>query len=109
MVAEVAHSSRAIDLNAKREDYARYGVLEYLVHNLADRRLHWLDLRTGQELAPDADGVIRVRSFPGLWVHAEALLAQDQGRLMATLQQGLATPGHAEFVRRLAEARAARG
>lgn len=105
LVAEVAHSSRSIDLNAKREDYARYGVLEYLVVNLADRRLHWLDLRTGQDLPPGPDGVVRVRCFPGLWVHAEALLAKDYGRLMATLQQGLATPEHAEFVRRLASAR----
>jgi len=104
LVAEVAHSSRAIDLNAKRDDYARYGVLEYLVVNLADRRLHWLDLRTGQELPPDPDGVVRVRCFPGLWIHAEALLAKDYDRLMATLQQGLATPEHANFVRRLADA-----
>ena len=105
LVAEVAHSSRSIDLNAKRDDYARNGVLECLVVNLADRRLHWLDLRTGRELPPDPDGVVRVRCFPGLWVHAEALLAKDYGRLIATLQQGLSTPEHADFVRRLANAR----
>jgi Uma2 family endonuclease len=105
LVAEIAHSSRSIDLNAKRDDYARYGVLEYLVVNLADRRLHWLDLRSGQELSPDADGVVRVRCFPGLWIHAEALLAKDYAQLMATLQQGLATPEHSEFVRRLEAAR----
>jgi len=104
LVAEVAHSSRSIDLNAKRDDYARYGVLEYLVVNLAARRLHWLDLRTGEELPPGPDGIVRVRCFPGLWIHAEALLAKDYGRLMATLQQGLATPEHAEFVQRLAAA-----
>jgi Uma2 family endonuclease len=105
LVAEVAHSSRSIDLNAKREDYALNGVLEYLVVNLADHRLHWLDLRTGRELSPDTDGVVRVRCFPGLWIHAEALLTKDFGRLMATLQQGLAAPEHAEFVGRLANAR----
>jgi Uma2 family endonuclease len=105
LVAELAHSSRSIDLNAKRDDYARYGVLEYLVVNLADRRLHWLDLRSGQELSPDGDGVVRVRCFPGLWIHAEALLAKDYAQLMATLQQGLATPEHSEFVRRLEAAR----
>jgi len=36
LVAEVAHSSRAIDLGAKREDYARHGVREYLVPSIAD-------------------------------------------------------------------------
>jgi Uma2 family endonuclease len=105
LVAEVAHSSRSIDLNAKRDDYARYGVLEYLVVNLAARRLHWLDLQTGQDLPPDPDGIICVRRFPGLWIHIEALLAKDYARLMATLQQGLATPEHAAFVQRLADAR----
>jgi Uma2 family endonuclease len=105
LVAEVAHSSRSIDLNAKRDDYARYGVLEYLVVNLAARRLHWLDLQTGQELPPAADGIVRVRRFPGLWIHVEALLTKDYARLMATLQQGLATPEHAAFVQRLGDAR----
>jgi hypothetical protein len=99
--AEIAHSSRAIDLHAKREDYARYGVLEYLVLCLRERQLRWFDLRAQQELQPDADGVYRLRTFPGLWIHGAALLAKDYQRLMATLQQGLATEEHAVFVRRL--------
>jgi Uma2 family endonuclease len=105
LIAEVAHSSRAIDLHGKRDDYARYGVLEYLVLNVRDHRLHWFDLRTGQELMPDADGVYRFRTFPGLCVHGEALLARDFPRMMATLNAGLATPEHAAFVQRLAAAR----
>lgn len=109
LVAEISHSSRSIDLNAKLRDYRRYGVLEYLVVNLADRRLHWFDLRTGGALTPDADGIARVRCFPGLWIHAEALLAKDYTRLMTTLQQGLATPEHAAFVQRLEDARRAGG
>ena len=104
LIAEVAHSSRAIDLHAKRDDYTRYGVREYLVLNLRDRRLHWFDLAAGRELQPDADGVFRIRVFPGLWVHGEALLARDFHRLTATLAQGLATPEHAAFVARLAAA-----
>jgi hypothetical protein len=68
--------------------------------------LRWFDLRADQELQPDADGVFRLRTFPGLWIHGEALLAKDR-RLMATLEQGLATPEHAAFVNRLAAARAA--
>jgi hypothetical protein len=106
MIAEVAYSSRSIDLHAKLLDYARYGVREYLVVCLREGRLRWFDLPTDEELRPDRDGVYRVRVFPGLWVHGAALLAQDYGRLMATLQQGLATPEHAEFAARLAAARA---
>lgn len=105
LIAEIAPSSRAIDLHGKRDDYTRYGVLEYLVLNLRDNRLHWFDLRAGQELAPGADGVYRLRTFPGLWVHGEALLARDFQRMMATLNEGLATPEHAAFVRRLAAGR----
>jgi hypothetical protein len=55
-------------------------------------------------LHPDRDGVYRVRVFPGLWIHGAALLAKDYERLMATLQQGLATPEHAEFIARVAAA-----
>ena len=105
MVAEIAHSSRAIDLHGKRDDYTRYGVREYLVLNLRDNRLHWFDLRAGTELTPDADGVYRLRTFPGLWVHGEALLARDFRRMLAVLDEGLATPEHAAFVTRLAAAR----
>jgi Uma2 family endonuclease len=105
LIAEIAHSSRAIDLHAKRDDYTRYGVLEYLVLSLRDNRLFWFDLRARQELQPDADGVYRLHSFPGLWVHGEALLARDHRRLTETLGQGLATKEHADFVARLAAAR----
>ena len=108
LVAEVAHSSRAVDLHAKRRDYARYGVREYLVLCVRERQLRWFDLRVDQELAADTDGVIRVRCFPGLWIDVEALLSGDP-RMLAVLQQGVATAEHAAFVRTLAEARAATG
>ncbi len=105
LIAEIALSSRSIDLHDKLLDYARYGVREYLVVCPREGRLRWFDLPADEELHPERDGVCRVRVFPGLWVHAAALLAKDYGRLMATLQQGLATAEHAEFVARLAAAR----
>jgi Uma2 family endonuclease len=104
LVAEIAHSRRAIDLHAKRRDYTRYGVREYLVLCVRERQLRWFDLRADQELAADSDGIIRVRCFPGLWIEVEALLARDP-RMVAVLQQGLATAEHAAFVRALTEAR----
>ena len=105
LISEIAHSSRAIDLHAKREDYARYGVLEYLVLSLRERRLYWFDLRANKELVPDADGVARIHVFPGLWIKVEALFARDLVQMITILQQGLATPQHAAFVQRLALAR----
>jgi Uma2 family endonuclease len=104
LIAEIAYSNRSIDLHAKRLDYARYGVREYLVVSLREQQLRWFDLPADEELQFDRDGVCRVKVFPGLWVHGEALFAKDYARLMATLQEGLATPEHAAFVTCLAAA-----
>ena len=74
LIAEITDIARSVDLNEKRREYTRSGVLEYLVVDLRDNRLHWFDLRGGIELAADPDGVCRIRTFPGLWIHEEALL-----------------------------------
>lgn len=104
LVAEIAYSSRALDLHAKREDYERYGVLEYVVFSLFDRRVHWFDLANRKELPLPADGILKARTFPGLWLQADAIFANDTTRAIGTLQQGLATPEHAGFAERLAAA-----
>jgi Uma2 family endonuclease len=77
LVAEIAHSTQAIDLHAKKQDYMRHGILEYLVLSLKERQLKWFDLRADKELTADADGVCRVRVFPGLWIHVEGLLSRN--------------------------------
>lgn len=105
LITEIAHSSRAIDLHAKRDDYRRYGVREYLVLSLREPKLWWFDLTHDQELSPDADGIYRIQTFPGLWIDAEAVLSKDYQRMMSVLDQGLATDEHAEFVRQLQAAR----
>ena len=74
LLTEIALSSRSLDLHAKREDYARYGVKEYLVFALREKKLYWFDLQKDRELKIDADGICRVRTFPGLWIHVAALL-----------------------------------
>ena len=57
----------------------------------------------GQEFAADAAGVFQSRIFPGAGgLHGPALLARDFPTLMAALNQGLATFGHATFVQYLA-------
>ena len=104
LVIEMAHATRAIDFHKKRLDYAKYGVLEYLVLNLEDSTLNHFDLTSDSQVSPDSDGIMRVRSFPGLWIDPVALIARDHQRMMATLQQGLASPEHAAFVRKLAAA-----
>jgi Uma2 family endonuclease len=102
LAGEIALSSRSIDLHPKKDDYTRYGVLEYLVLCLRERQLRWFDLRANQELSADADGVMRIRCFPGLWINVQALISRNARRMLATLDEGLATPEHAAFVRKLA-------
>jgi hypothetical protein len=105
LFTEIALSSRSIDLHAKKDDYARYGGLEYLVACLREQQLRWFDLRADKELPLDADGFCRVRAFPGLWIDSQALFANDYARALASLEQGLATPEHEAFVKTLAAAR----
>lgn len=105
LLAEVAYSSRDIDLHAKRDDYRQAGVREYLVVCVEERELHWFDFTQGTTLRPNRAGVCRSRIFPGLWLDVQALLDQNAPRLIEVVQQGLASRPHAAFVRRLERAR----
>jgi Uma2 family endonuclease len=107
-ICEITHSRQAIDLHGKREDYTRHGVLEYLVVSLRELQLRWFDLSADRELTIAGDGILRSFTFPGLWIHAEALLAKDYAAMMATLQAGLSTPEHAEFAARLSASKSPR-
>jgi Uma2 family endonuclease len=104
LIAEVALTSHSIDLHDKRRDYARHGVLEYMVLSLREKKFRWFDLRRNRETPIDADGICRARCFPGLWIDVEALLRQNRKRLMRTLKQGLKSAEHASFVAKLAAA-----
>jgi Uma2 family endonuclease len=101
LVVEVAHSSRAIDLHWKRNAYQQGGVIEYIVHCVEEKELRWFDLRHDLQLQPSADGVVRSNQFTGLWLNVPAVGALDFGAAVKTLEAGLASPEHAEFVARL--------
>ena len=107
LVLEVASSSDAIELHEKREDYRRAGVPEYLVLCVRDGELRAFDLKANRERRVDADGVYRSKGFPGLWIDVAAALSADTAKLLSVVQQGIATPGHAAFVKKL-KARAER-
>jgi Uma2 family endonuclease len=107
LIIEIARSSRSYDLNQKKSDYDRAGVKEYIVVELDPDRVHWF-IRRGdhfEDLSPGADGIYRSEAFPGLWLDPGALLNEDLDRLSEVLEQGLATPEHADFVAKLAAAR----
>ncbi|MFO0843763.1 MAG: Uma2 family endonuclease [Gemmataceae bacterium] len=104
LVVEVAVSTESIDLHAKKADYEKFGVREYIVVALRQRRVFWFVLQGEQfhELAPGADGIYRSGCFPGLWLDPIALLSENKQRLREVLNAGLASTEHTEFVARLA-------
>ncbi|MGD1943139.1 MAG: Uma2 family endonuclease [Leptolyngbyaceae cyanobacterium] len=104
LVAEIAASSAAIDLNDKLNAYRRNSVQEYLVWQVFEQRLDWFRLHEGrfQPLTPDADGIIRSQVFPGLWLAVSALLEKQTTQLLAVAQAGLAASAHQQFVQHLA-------
>ena len=100
-MAEIAYSTRAIDLHQKRTDYQRSGVREYIVLTIEEPELTWFRFRPQGRIRSAGDGVCRSRAFPGLWIAVEALLQEDRGRVSAVLRQGLESGEHARFVRLL--------
>jgi Uma2 family endonuclease len=105
LLVEIAHGTRRLDLTRKREDYEQTGVLEYLVVDVERSQLHWFDFRAGRQLVPNSRGIYASVVFPGLWIHRAALLALDSPRVESVLRKGLASRGHAAFVKRLETAR----
>ncbi|NJL91997.1 MAG: Uma2 family endonuclease [Coleofasciculaceae cyanobacterium SM2_1_6] len=104
LVAEIAASSVSLDLHQKLNVYRRNQVQEYLVWRVYDQQFDWFKLTNGEymQLEANAAGVICSQIFPGLWLDKPALLAGDLAQVLATLQQGLATTEHQEFVKKLA-------
>lgn len=101
-IGEVAYSSESYDLHSKLHIYERAGVLEYFVLLLRERQTAWFVRQEGRLQPRSAEeGIIRSQVFTGLWLDESALLEGASIRVLATLQRGLATPEHAEFVKRL--------
>lgn len=103
LVVEIAASSAAIDTGSKKQAYRRNGVLEYIIWQAFENQLEWFQLVDGdyQQLAPDADGIIRSQVFPGLWLPVEALLNNQMAQVLEVVQAGLKSPEHSAFVEQL--------
>jgi len=104
LVVEIAASSVAIDLHAKKQAYRRNGVKEYIVWQLLDQTVSWFYLEKGEylNLPVDNDGIMRSRIFPGLWLAVIELVAGNMQRVLAVLQAGLQSSDHSAFVQKLA-------
>ena len=104
LIVEIAASSVAIDLHAKKQAYRRNGVKEYIVWQVLDRKLSWFYLKEGEylELSADNDGIMQSQVFPGLWLAVAELLAGNMPQVLTVLQAGWQSPEHAAFVQKLA-------
>ena len=105
MIAEISSSSTSIDLHQKFEVYENAGVQEYLVVLLKQKEIRWHQLvkRKYKRMSADSAGIFRSRVFPGLWLDSEALFKNDMAKVLATLQEGIASVEHQHFVAELAE------
>ena len=99
LAVEVAASTASLDVREKLASYRRAGVREYLVWRTEDEAVDWWTLEEDEyrPLPVGADGVLRSRIFPGLWLEVAAVLVEDGARLMAKLQEGQQSADHAAF------------
>ena len=105
LFAEICRSSAAYDLHQKLDLFEEAKIPEYLAVLLYEQEIRGHRLVRGQYklLAPDADGILRSRIFPGLWLNGKALLEGNMRQVLA--KEGIDSPEHRTFVEKLARAR----
>jgi Uma2 family endonuclease len=103
LLAEVCVSSSSYDFHQKKELYLAGGVKEYLTVLVKEREVRWhrLVANSYQTLPMSREGVIRSVVFPGLWLDVPAFLGGNMLKVIETLEGGLHSPEHADFVNQL--------
>jgi Uma2 family endonuclease len=103
LIVEIASSSVSYDLHQKLAVYLRHGVREYVVWRVLNGQIDWFILQDGrfERLLPAPSAIYKSRYFPGLWLDAAAMLRGERSAVFHMLQAGIASPEHADFVRRL--------
>ncbi|MBI5300833.1 MAG: Uma2 family endonuclease [Chloroflexi bacterium] len=100
LIVEIATTSAALDLHAKKNIYRRNGVPEYIVWQTHEVRVDWFELRDEEYVAltPDDSGVIPSRVLPGLWLAVNALLQGDMAAVLSELHTGITSAEHDAFL-----------
>lgn len=103
LIFEVAVTSASRDLHLKKNVYRRAKVQEYVVWQVYEGRVDWFELKDEEYalLTPDTNGVIKSHVFPGLWLAVNDLLNGDLAKVLAKLNEGLATEEHKDFAQKL--------
>jgi Uma2 family endonuclease len=103
LIVEVAASTVSLDVHDKLKIYRRNQVQEYIIWRFEDNALDWFRLKNEEYILLKADkkGNIKSEVFPGLWLNLEALLTGNLIQVIETVQQGIATTEHQNFVQQL--------
>lgn len=103
-ILEVAASSASLDLHWKLDLYRSKGVQEYVVWRTFDGEMDYFILRDGQyqQHALQPSGELQSIVLPGLWLDVPAILAGNWVDAVKTLQRGIDSEAHRDFVQRLA-------
>jgi Uma2 family endonuclease len=103
LIVEIAHSTEAIDLGVKLQDYRRAGLREYAVYCVSPGELHTFVFPSEKKSVFKRGEVYRSTQFPGLWIDVAALADKDAQRLLASGRAGIASTEHDRFAARLAK------
>jgi Uma2 family endonuclease len=108
LIVEIANTSEFKDLGQKKNLYQRNQIPEYLVWRTRRKKimLFTLEDNSYRQLEPSADGILKSRSYPGLWLDTTALVDNRSFDAIQTLSAGLASPEHARFVEKLRKIKA---
>jgi len=104
-MGEIAYSSVSVDLHDKKSVYERNGVHEYFVYEIEAAALHLFQFNVSGNVTPDSQGILKSIAMPGLWIDCAAFIAGDVSLLLQTLERGLASREHKEFIARLTAGR----
>jgi Uma2 family endonuclease len=107
LIVELSHTTFTRDSGVKLRLYERSGVREYLIVRPEKKQAIWRELTESgfRMIEPGADGLLRSRIFPGLWLDPQALWDGSLPALSAVVQRGTTSSEHARFVERLASAK----
>jgi Uma2 family endonuclease len=102
-VFEISNTTVTMDLHEKYDVYQRNGVQEYLVWQVQEQRIELFILVGGkfEKAAPDVNGILRSKAFQGFWLDTRAMINGNNATALATLQLGIESAEHTEFVKRL--------
>ncbi|MCP4166313.1 MAG: Uma2 family endonuclease [Chloroflexi bacterium] len=100
LVVEIAASSAAYDMHAKKRVYSRSGVKEYLVAQMYEERIDWFVLDEGvfMPIELDEQGILRSQVFPGLWLNVQAFWEGGLAAMLDVLKVGIDSPEHQAFI-----------